>query len=331
MIDTVYLGTTQFDVADKNKLQHQTTVNQETGELREKWFCTLPSFSANISQDYFLKVTASLPKILYGSSYYEVNEGDYDKSIKAIEKRLQNVGIVTDKGSVESFNLHRIDFCRNIETEHHLMDYLSLLSNYRISRRDKLEYRHETLTFYNGQQELSFYNKLREIKQDKKVNQEFKDKISGKPENILRVESRLKRFRVINKEFNKLETKLADVFNFNLCRDRLLQDIDRLIKNKGEQLELNFEDNSKLLEQVKQVHKRSAFLHFIGYKGLGKFMQEFRYDYSKILEFLLTHFGRSQAYKILRELKEMYNNTITTEQRNLLEEIKYKVALKGVA
>ena len=342
MIDTVKLNTADFDLRKLNRFDKQSTCDLVTGRLkRVKVFCNeLPDIKLDIKEcrvkgghreqrEQRLFVTASLPKLLYGTSLIEVGENDIDRAVETLESKIKKAGVGIDKGSTCDFGLSRVDFCRNIEVRHHIVDYLALLGSYSMTRRDRADIKKETVTFFNGQRALSFYNKLREVKQDKSTAVEFRASLAGRPENILRAESRLLRGRVIEKEF-KRQLKFAELFNFDLCKNELLKELNKLTRPSG-QLELNFRQNSELLNIVKNKRKRDIFKEFIAIKGVRVFLAEFQFDYSLIKEFLFEHFKKTQTYTIIKELKEYQSLVLEQEERDLLGELRQKIAHRRAA
>jgi hypothetical protein len=329
MLDTVRIITKEFELRENNKFQVRTIIDLSTGELlSEKVFCNEPHFNVDIRPDDTLYLKTSLPKLIYGSSLYEIKEQDLERCVDAIERKLDYTGVTIDKSAVSESELSRVDFCRNLKVEHNLMDYIVLLSKYRISRRDKLEYKKETVAFHNGSQDLVFYNKLRETKQDKSIEQEIRDMLKGQQENILRIESRLKGKRVVDRELKRIDKKFNNVFSFELCKNRLIGEMDKLTNNDDStQLELNFQENSNLLTHIKSKKERNIFLEFLSIKGLDRFLIEFQYDFQMIKEFLELHFKKRQVYTILQYLKEKQELLLKPEQRALLDEIRQKIQL----
>jgi|TARA_B100000315_G_C14569095_1_gene584541 hypothetical protein len=326
MLDTVKLYTPSFKLNEKdNEFTHTKDFSHATGELkRERLYCNLGHFSLDIKND-FLFLSTSLPKLLRGSSFYEVEENDMEQAIEMVEKKLSEVGVSVSNNKLDDFTFSRLDVCKNLEVEHYIPEYLLLLNDFTFSRRAKRDIEHETVSFRNSSQELSFYNKCKEVKQDKETPLELFEELKDKPENVLRVESRLKRAQVVDREFSP-GLKFTDAFDSELCKGKLLKDFDSLVPSPEKQLDFNFKANSKLLEYISSKRKRGVFKEFLATKGAEQFLKDFRFDYAKIREFLETHYKRRQTFAILRELKEYQNLVIEHQERDLLGELRSKIA-----
>jgi len=329
MIDTVKLYTENFSIKKNNRFEVMTRVDYSTGEIKsEKLFCNLPNSNIDIKElkgDRKLFLQTSIPKLLYGTSFYETSENDIERAIQSIEQELELSGVYFDKNNLDNFKLSRVDFCKNIKVDHSIMDYLVLLSGFRKSRTDKFEIKKETISFRNKSQELIIYNKIKEILDTVKEKNILK-LVENKEQNILRVESKLKKKSVIDRELKNNKLKFVDIFDKNKSRAKLLKDINCLYADKSNQLDLNFNENLELLRDIKSKRNRGVFKEFLAIKGVDRLFNEFQYDWEKIKELLLSVYKKSQVYGIMSELKQYHLSIIDYKERDLLKEIKYKLA-----
>ena len=330
MIDTVKLYTESFSIKKNNKFEIMNRVDCSTGELKsEKLFCNLPKSNIDIKElkgERKLFLQTSIPKLLYGTSFYETSENDIERAIESIETELKLSGVYFDKNNLDSFKLSRIDFCKNIKVDHSIMDYLSLLSTFKKSRTDKYEIKKETLSFRNKSQEFTIYNKIKEILDTVKEKSILK-LVENKEQNILRFESKLKKKSVIDRELKNNKLKFTDIFSKEKSKTKLLKDINSIYSDKNSQLELNFKENLERLRYFKRIKSRGAFKDFLVSKGANDFLNEFLFDWDNILELItLSGYKKTQAYTIMRELREHHLLFIDNKERDLLKEIKYKLA-----
>lgn len=288
-----------------------------------KVFCNMPNFNVDIKPDETLYWKASLPHLLYGSSYFEIQESDAELCFDSITKNLENAGVQFDKQDIYENKLSRIDFCRNPQMDYPIPDYLFYLSQFRMSRRDKLDWKKETLYFRNRQRELAIYNKVRAINTDVRCKAE-REYISGMPENILRFESKFRTGKAINREFGSLNLEKA--FNKELCDKVFKKEIDGLIRADNIQLELDLGENHFLMERIKVSQQRNVFTKFLNTKGIMPFLQEFQYNDELIKEFLFMHFKKTQVYDVLGQIRELQVLMMPKEQRELMKEIRLKLA-----
>jgi len=325
MVDTVKMYSQDFELRERNRFLTDSVVDSEGKIVRERKYCNLPHLSLDLTGDHHLFLQTSLPKLLYKTSLYEVRPDDLSRTVETLEKMLSEAGIELKKNSLADFSLSRVDFCRNLQVELHPSNYLLTLGDFYMSRRHKQKYDHETLSYRNGEHELTFYNKVREIRETEK-DPEVQRLIAERPENILRVESRTKNHKAILRVLKSKGT-LAQVFDFEVCRTRLLGEMDHLVLNQNVQMELFFEENFGLLDRITQEQKRGAFRKFLAVKGVETFLREFRGDWEKIREFLSRRYRKSQVYFLLSELRELQSLALKPEKRDLIAEIREKISL----
>ena len=327
MLDTVRLFTRDFDLARKNSFVAQTAANYSTGEIMaEKVFCNLATGARlNIKPqagEKCLFFEASLPKLVYGNSLQELQESDLERCIEAVDSQFKEAGAVLDSGAIERLPVSRLDYCRNIEVQHNIVDYIALLRNCSFGKRNKTNWQTETVLFFNGSQEFTAYNKVLEVKSSKGAAAAGID--PNAPENILRLESRLKSAAVVKRTLQQRRT-LAECYNFKVAREKLLTDFDTLVLNVGSQLELNFNSDLERL-QVLRERSRYGWRLFLSEQGVDLFLLKYGYDLELVKKLLLEAFSRRQTYNILRELKLSIAERRTPEQRDLLKELRIKLA-----
>jgi hypothetical protein len=335
MLDTVRMFTSDFDIDKKNsKIEVGQKIDYSTGEVKsEKMYCNLKNFSIDIKRDekrltdnlYF---QTSLPKLLYKTSLFEITENDIDRSIDEIQKTLNSAGVIIDKNNLNDFKISRVDFCKNIQVDNNITDYLLYLDNFYFSRRLKTEIKKETVLYKNKSQQLTFYNKIKEILDTVKEKSILK-LVENKDQNILRVESRLLKKRVVSQELkaNKdFDFKFISLFNKDIVKRKLLKDIQCLVRDSQEQREFNFEENSKLLDYLKRENKRNINMKFLACRGTTEFLKDFGFNHEKVFEFYKENFSRAQAYKNMKEIYYFTNLMTEQKERDLLNEIRQKIA-----
>jgi hypothetical protein len=327
MLDTVRLFTKEFELAKKNSFVTQTTANYSTGEIMaEKVFCNLGTGARlNIKpqgNEKCLFFEASLPKLIYKSSLTELKEDDLERCIEAVADQFKVSGAVVDFNAIERLPLSRLDYCRNIQVKHAIVDYLALLRNCSFGKRNKTNWQTETVLFFNGSQEFTAYNKVLEVKSSKYATVAGVDKDT--PEDILRLESRLKSAAVVKRILHQRRT-LGECFNFDMAKEKLLNDFDTLVLNVGSQLELNFNSDLERLQALRE-RSRYGWRLFLSEQGVDLFLLKYGYDLELVKKLLLEAFSRRQTYNILKELKLFIAERRTPEQRDLLKELRFKLA-----
>lgn len=327
MIDTVRLFSQEYTLRPENRFRRKRETSEETGEVFcDRLYTNDGRLSADI-EDGFLSVSASIPKLLYKTNLVELKDSDFGRTVSEVETGLDKIGVSIPHNRLSDFNLSRVDFCANLQVDHNCMDYLLELSKFSMSRRDKRDIAHETISFRNSDRELEFYNKIKEIR-DKEKDKEVLRMVQNRPETILRVESRLKRNRVIRRLSGIADTKLENVFDLQLSRSHLLGEVQKLIRDSEQsEPEFNFEENLDLLDYVMSRRRRGGFKEFLAVKGVENFLTEFRYDWHKIGEFLRFRYSSRRTYEILSDLRNYQQLILDKPARDLLGEIKDKLRL----
>jgi len=325
MIDTIRLFTKDFDLNSKNKFVLAQSVALESGAiLSEKTFCNTEHCQMDIKQDGALYFKTSLPKLIYGTSLKEVQERDFDKCLAGMNKELDLAGVNIDKHSLENFRVSRLDYCRNVQVDYAIQDYISLFNTCSYGRRSRSNWSHETVTFFNGAQEFTVYNKIKELKQDKHAGK-WQAKAQTMQENILRFESRLKGSRSVEQVLKTAMPTFEQVFHSDLSKAKLINDLKK-VTAINEQLTLNFDNDLDLLHDLASQSTRNVWYKFIGLKGIDSFLFTYQYDFELIKTLLNNFFKKRQVYYILKDLKVHQQRARTKEQRNLIQEVQLKLA-----
>lgn len=325
MLDTIRLFTQDFKLAARNNFVKMETTDFSSGELlSEKTFCNMPSGARlNVKpqgKDSALFIEVSLPKLVYGTSLKELQENDFERCIKELETELAAAGALVGTGAVQNMKLSRLDFCRNIQVQHAIVDYLALLRNCSFGKRARANWQTETVLWYNGSQEFTAYNKVLEVQSRKKALLEL---VTPK-QDILRLESRMKRAATVRQELKERQT-FAECYNFELAKQKMLADYDKLILNVGEQLQLNFLEDLERLQELRDKTRYSWQL-FLSEYGTGLFLAKYNYDLELVRKLLAETYKRRQVFNILKSLKQYIAERRSPQERHLLQELRQKLA-----
>jgi len=325
MLDTIKLFTKEFDISKANNFQHSITTNFATGEVKsEKLFCNTEAGHFDIRTaggERQLFFTASVPKLLYGTSLQEAQEQDIDRTLQEMAVQFRKAGVIVDKEAYSSMAVSRIDYCKNVPVQHSIVDYLALLRNCSFGKRNRTSWKTETVLFFNGSQEFTAYNKVLEVK-GSPVQSAAAGITPSTPENILRFESRLKNAETVKRTLHR--RTFLECWNFKLAKEKLLSDFDTIVQNVGQQLELNFMEDSEKLLSLRD--KRNSFFLFISEKGIPLFLAQYNNDFELIKKLLLTAYQRRQAFYYLKQLKQFYAEHRTPQDRHLLQELREKLS-----
>lgn len=333
MIDTVKLTTTAFSLKKFNRFEQKLAVNISTGEEKKasRPYCNLSkksrfSIASDRGRDRLI-LDCSLPKRLFGDNKTEIAEKDFEEICKELHSDLAFAGVSLPNDSYfDSWQLSRIDYCRNLIVERYISDYLLYISNFHYSRRMKSSWKDETVKFGNKSQVLTFYDKIKEMI-DNENDLLRKVELEKLKRNILRVENRFLRKSVIQRELGTV--KFSDAFSQANNKKVLLSSIATMERETDRQLSLTFSSNAELLQHFMSKGKRDAFGALLKLKGSVNIMQEFNNDIELVKKFLSQFYSRAQMYNLARELAELQSMAMRNKVKfdvNLLDEIKIKLA-----
>jgi hypothetical protein len=326
MVDTIQLFGVDFDVKDLSKWSLHSITERKTGETKEKETCNTSSVNATIYGDRLIFHT-SLPKLLYGSNLYELKQSDAGRAIEELQRELRDGCGLDVKDGLKTFKFSRVDFCRNIVVENHISDYIQALSQLRYSRREKVGYKSETLSFRNTRRELSFYDKIKEIRSHK-MSDDLYETIKDRPNNILRIESKLRKANVVKREFGEMD--LSSMLSEKLSTEKLLMEYDGLTQCDSQQLDFNFQSNVELVERIREKRGR-AINKLLEIKGSQRLLAECNYDWTVVKDFLTVVCDRATAYRWIKKLQANSDIMRVERDRDLIAEIRNKIRLREVA
>jgi hypothetical protein len=326
MVDTLRLFTHEYSLSEQNEFTRLLT--EKNGEIvSEKCICNLPRFNAEIlPEKQLLTFHTSLPKLLYGTSLKEIGEGDLRLAKEKISDRLKVAGV---KANLEDFKVSQVDFCANLQTAHKPFSYISVLSRFAMSRRQKQIFAGESVSWRNSRGVFRAYDKVQEI-----VDGEGEDKAReylsrvGSGSNVLRLESSLRKTLTVEKCFKVGEVHLENVFDFARSRAVLLSDLEKL--TAIEQMELNLEDIESMWEQNQKLYKRGTLLHTLSDFGIPQWIEKFNGDYRAMQTFFESRgMSRRSIFRALREIRQKHRRFAKLEAKDLIAEIRDK--LRNVA
>jgi len=276
MLDTVKVFIQDYAVSDNSKLEFQPAkIVTGTGErLNEhelfstssgkkfygsKAFLNTDKFNLDLKPYSFAEngiacfLHFSVPKVHYGDNYYSVGEQGTEAVFKQIENELKENGFCCN---LQNSHLSRIDTFKNIEPEEPFETYSSLFQLLNARKGVKRDYGTSFLVS-NTQQEFIVYDKLEEMRRQKKETSEF-------PE-TMRFEHRL---------LNKTKIKnvlgfsqVADLFKggYAVIRDKRKDSWrDSLFKYEVEEVvQLGSQELAQTMSYFEQTHGSRWFSYFL--------------------------------------------------------------------
>ena len=249
-----------------------------------------------------LKIEFSAPKLLFKNNFQELEEGDFDKVISILKKRLYEMSVDVEEDVLRSANVTAIHYSKNIIlTTATASLIINLLRKFDISQRlDKgdTDYRNDgqALRFHTNAYELCFYDKMRDlekanisekraIEDDNYTQYDLFTPLEREKNEILRMELRLNNKKKIAEILRSIgvdpkEMQFFNLFNKENARQCLLYFWDKLIQPSQDIILLSERDNIVLYHKLKslgftdnQILKAMGVLNLIKSDGARAFKQ----------------------------------------------------------
>ncbi len=157
-----------------------------------------------------MKVEFSVPKLLYGNNFDEVEDADFDKVIQILKQKLRAMGVMIFEHLLISAPVSAIHYSKNIALTDYSTPYtyLERLSKANINQRldlNQTDFRNEghSLKYRANSFEVVFYDKLKDLSKAKVSEKRAEEKDNAmqlnlfeeikikKPFEVLRMEVRL--------------------------------------------------------------------------------------------------------------------------------------------
>lgn len=213
-----------------------------------------------------LKIEFSVPKLLYGHNFNEVEEQDFKLVVKILRERLQEIGVYTFETVLREAKVSAIHFCKNILLKDGYTVSLALkeLGKLDVSKKLDPAHRHfqnggHALYFYSASYQLVFYDKMKDatkpkakaIDKDKTPQQRslFEYLDATHPE-LLRYEVRIAKRQKLNADLAKLgynpNPTFQEIFRKDVAQDILVHYWDKLTSGENSLL-LSFDEEPEHL------------------------------------------------------------------------------------
>jgi hypothetical protein len=117
-----------------------------------------------------LRIEFSIPKLLFGNNFDEVDETDFQTVILLLHDKLKNMGVLVSYDHLSRANVSAVHFSKNIPYTNYTTPYMILKELSKVNLNQKLDinqtdYRNEghCLKFHSNSFEIVFYDKLKDL------------------------------------------------------------------------------------------------------------------------------------------------------------------------
>ena len=304
MLDTLSIGTSEFDISRENKLIMRVDTYNETNTSFKKYFFNSEEIYLTID-DKGLRLHFSLPKLIYKNNFYPIKEKDFQIAIDNLDERIRDLGVITD---LKSFKVMRLDIFKNVMSDYNFNVYSDILRSLSLKRTHKRDYIDGFLSS-NTNREICFYNKIKEMRENRERFTDIKD------EKVIRGELRLLKHREVKKNNITLLNEIPDKW-CNL-KEVYKQYISEVFKGD---MNGDIDKETIILEMIKK-EKKKAFDKF-------KYIPLFNIERDKLKQALSDVYQKRDVYYILKKIdrdkKELGKYFKSLEYRKLYNEIKDK-------
>ena len=255
-----------------------------------------------------LKIEFSIPKLLFGNNFVEVQESDFQSLILILHDKIAEMGVSVSYSNLDKAYVSAVHFSKNIALENYVTPFIILkeLSKIDLNQKtdiNKTDYRNEghCLKFHSNYFEIAFYDKLKDlakarisekraIEKDNSIQFNLFSK-NRKPLEVLRMEVRLNNRTKLKRTLKEINVQndlsLHSIFNKNLSQKILLHYYS-MIEKSSSLLSYKPANTSDFLSELKILNpkiKIRKLLQILGFKTAIEEMgvREFR-EFLKIFE-----------------------------------------------
>jgi hypothetical protein len=272
-----------------------------------------------------MKVEFSVPKLLFGNNFDELEEADFEKVIQILKQKLRDMGVYIFESILINAPVSAIHYGKNIPLTDYTTPYtyLEMLSKSNINQRldlNQTDFRNEghSLKYRANSFEVVFYDKLKDLNKakgsEKRAEEKdnavqlnlFEEKKMKKPFEVLRMEVRLnkkqKLMQIIKRVGIVAEPTFKTLFKKETAQKVLLYYLDEIEAGYPYLLTYTANDPKDFLSEF-IIHNPKVGLRkamqmlglWVMLKNVG--IREFRE--------IIRKYGNTNWYNLNKELKEL--------------------------
>ena len=198
-----------------------------------------------------LSIELSLPKLLFGNNFDELNSTDFNSVIQLLQSRLKEMGVRIFTTLLENAPVSSIHYSKNIpltdgSTPHYIISKIKE-ANIKLSLDvNQTDYRNDghSYKWHANSYEVTFYDKIKDLEMARKSGKRAIEKYNGLQLNLFEALKERKRLEVIRMEvrLNKrqkikqlfktlnieLEPTFVNLFNSDISQQVLLHYLDEI-------------------------------------------------------------------------------------------------------
>lgn len=275
----------------------------------------------------YVCIQCSLPKLLYGTSLFEVTEADFDLATERLAEECRELGVSLNKEQIANGRIHRIDYTKIIilpKSFTNAKDFIEKLSTSGFRSRTDLTHRDVHLgkggywiKFYSRASSLTIYDKIAELENQGFTKQEslLKNKL-GK--HVLKFEVSLQKVRKLQSVLSKFSDvkkdrySLRDAFSKDIAQ-KVLQDYLNTSFNEEVDFLCMCLKEKELINHVRNLYgySQKSYIYYILKEIEERGAQTVYYDIKKIHNY-------QRLRRVKHDLKKLKDELATKAKSRIL-------------
>lgn len=296
-----------------------------------------------------MKVEFSIPKLLFGNNFDELEDADFDKVIPILKQKLREMGVYIFESILINAPVSAVHYGKNIPLTDYTTPYtyLEMLSKVNINQRldlNQTDFRNEghSLKYRANSFEVVFYDKLKDLNKaktsEKRAEEKdnvmqlnlFEEKAMKKPFEVLRMEVRLNKKQKLTQIIKRIgieaEPTFKTLFRKETAQKVLLYYLNEIEAGYPPLLAYATNDPKNFLQEF-MIHNPKVGLRKT-MQTLGLWVMLKKVGIREFRE-ITRKYGHTNWYNLNKELKEFSYpkgiNAFSTLRRALTEFVPLKL------
>ena len=270
-----------------------------------------------------IKIEFSIPKLLYLNNLDEVEEKDFKLVTSTLKERLIDMNLLITEKDLQIADVSAVHYSKNIElkkgyTAKHIISELQKINLNKLNDLTKTRFMNsgESLQGYSISNSFVFYDKISDLKKDKKratdrdqnpyqtsLFKQFQE------EEILRFEVRLSQKRKLNSLFGKYGYNKNPTFQEVFSEEKAVKVLteywnEKIDKNKY--VLFTYSENSEsLLKKISIARPKSRPQTLLSLLGLVSFVKDNNGGLRELRTILTARITNRAWYSVIRNLKDI--------------------------
>ena len=303
--------------------------NPTKTELQKGIYKPRLTITKRIRKGYFdipLKIEFSIPKLLYGNNFDEIQENDFNSVIEVLKKKLKDMDILIRDIDLINARVSAIHFSKNIvltdfSTCSMVINELAKINLTKSLDLNKTSFRNEgqIIHYHCNSYEIAIYDKMKDLRQarisekrsiesDSLIQLNLFDNLNiKKPFEVLRIEVRLNTKRKIKQVLKAInvnsEMTFKNLFNLDISKS-IINHFWQYIEKDMDIYSIDSKSPSSLLETI--ISSNKGIKHSKALKLLSAIILGQEVGFRTLRSILNLNGKRNYYwYSLIRELREL--------------------------